>query len=187
MEARESDHSGRVRVPTHNVGTRSFNMARTNPKGTELKLLNIQLGIQEVLTQGKTMTFRGMASDASTLGGTAASFLAPYKAVEEQRATLRSTIQTRRSQSLDARKWAKDFQIGALATFGEDSVEYQKFGFKPRKANAALTPEKKQLKVERLRATRKARNTLGSRERQAVKGNVPTPAPGASGGTIPVK
>ena len=47
-------------------------------------------------------------------------------------------------------------------------------------AVASMTPEKKQLRVERLRATRAARHTMGKRQKQDVKGVVNPDAPPAS-------
>ncbi len=153
------------------------------PQGMELQLVNIIIGIQEVLTQqSKTITFRGTATDGPTLNGPASSFIAPYKATHEQKAVLAGTITLRREQLPALKKFVKDMRAGVVASFGEDSPEFLKFGFKPRKPNYQLTSDQKVLKVQRLRATREARKTLGSRARAAVKGQVPAPAPDAKGG-----
>jgi hypothetical protein len=152
----------------------------------ELQLLNIIVGIQEVLVpQNKTITFRGTAADGPTLNGPASSFIAPYKATHEQKAVLAGTIQLRREQRPAAKKFIKDFRAGVVATFGEDSPEFLKFGFKPRKQSAPLSADQKQLKVARLRATRMARGTRGRRQRAEVKGNVPAPTPDAPRGDAP--
>jgi hypothetical protein len=151
-------------------------MSSDNPKKEETKLLDIQRGIAEVLTVGKTMSFRGGNPDATVLGPLAASFVQLYTNVDGQKALYEQALAARRSQVAAVKQFVKDFQAGALTTYGEDSPEYKAFGFTPKKASAPLTPEQKQLKVERLRATREARHTMGSKQKKDVKGVVNPPA-----------
>jgi hypothetical protein len=60
----------------------------------------------------------------------------------------------------------------ATARFGERAEELREFGFTPTRA-ANRTPESKVIAAEKLRATRKARGTMGKRQRAAIKGVVP--------------
>jgi hypothetical protein len=59
------------------------------------------------------------------------------------------------------------------AMFGVHSNEYLAFGFQPPKPRAK-SPTTKVLGAARNRATRKARNTMGSKQRLAVTGAAPT-------------
>ena len=140
-------------------------------KGMERKLLNIQRGIETVLMAGKTIPYRGQPSDAATVGPIVAAALAPYESVHAVRSALRVAIEARRAHKAYVKQLVKDIQSAAAAAF-QEGTDYEQFGFKPRKQPAPLTPEKKQLRLERLRSTRAARHTMGSRQRAAVKGVV---------------
>jgi hypothetical protein len=59
------------------------------------------------------------------------------------------------------------------AVFGPTSDEYLAFGFPPPKARTK-SPVAKVIGAEKLRATRKARNTMGSKQRLQVIGTVPS-------------
>jgi hypothetical protein len=59
------------------------------------------------------------------------------------------------------------------AKFGENSDEYREFGFQPPKPRIA-SPEAKVIGAAKLRATRKARKTMGRRQRLAITGTVPS-------------
>ena len=72
----------------------------------------------------------------------------------------------------------------AAVTFGEQSAEFTAFGFKPRKV-AQRTAESKAGAVEKLRATRVARHTMGKRQRAAIHGTVPTSSPASGPGASP--
>jgi hypothetical protein len=59
--------------------------------------------------------------------------------------------------------------------FGVESTEANDFGF-PAPKKAVLTVEQKVLAVERGRATRKARGTMGRRQKEGIRGVVEAPA-----------
>jgi hypothetical protein len=60
-----------------------------------------------------------------------------------------------------------------IAVFGANSDEYLAFGFQPPKPRAK-SPTAKVIGAVKMRATRKARNTMGSKQRLAVTGTVPS-------------
>jgi hypothetical protein len=59
------------------------------------------------------------------------------------------------------------------AVFGVGSDEYLAFGFQPPKARIK-SPAAKVVGAEKMRATRKARNTMGSQQRLEITGTVPS-------------
>ncbi|HZU95977.1 MAG TPA: hypothetical protein VFF73_04655 [Planctomycetota bacterium] len=141
------------------------------PGATERKLRSLQTGLATVLAGGKQMPFRGGTMDLTSLNGIVAASLAPYEAVHVDRQTLTVDVAKRRSGEASAKQLIKDFQFAAATAFGEDSNEYQTLGFKPRK-KATLTTEAQSLKVQRSLATRQARGTKGSRQKQSIRGVV---------------
>jgi len=70
-----------------------------------------------------------------------------------------------------------------LGIFGTSTQKLAAFGLKPRKARTPPTAEKKAAAAAKAKATRAARHTMGSKQKQAVKGDVtgvtitPTTAP----------
>lgn len=68
------------------------------------------------------------------------------------------------------------------ATYGQASTTFADFGFTPKKVRA-VNASTKAAAVEKRNATRKARNTMGSREKLKVKG---APAPATSAPAQPV-
>ena len=73
-----------------------------------------------------------------------------------------------------------------LSLYGKNVEALAVLGLAPRKAPRELTPEERIAKREKLRATREARKTMGSRQQAAVHGSVvataPPPAPPAGNG-----
>jgi hypothetical protein len=60
-----------------------------------------------------------------------------------------------------------------IAVFGINSDEYLAFGFQPSKPRVK-SPEAKVIGAVKMRATRKARNIMGSKQRLAITGTVPS-------------
>jgi ADP-heptose:LPS heptosyltransferase len=154
-------------------------------------LLAIMRGIAEVLTAGKTMPFRNGTIDGPGLQALVAPLLALVQAVGDKKTAYKAAIDSRNAAKSTIDALIADVKKGCSLGFGDSSVEFEQFGFAPKKKPTTLTPEQKQQKLERMRATRAARGTMGSRQRKAVRGVVPTPpsppsTPG-QGGVAPAK
>jgi hypothetical protein len=143
---------------------------------TELDLVGLQKGAPEVLVSGKTIFLGGQAVDQAGFLAMVNAHLTPFETVHERRTLLSQAMTDRLAKEAEAKAFIQDVKTAAANSFGENSVEFQKLGFKPKKKAPPLTPEEKQQKYERLLATRKARNTLGKKQRRNVKGVNGTPA-----------
>jgi hypothetical protein len=150
-----------------------------NASGTELKLRKIQDGISAVLTSGKTLPMQGKTVDATALGQLVSNALAPYETVNTDRQNLRVSVAARNSGEAGTKQLIKAIRTAVANAYGEDSSEYQSFGFTPRK-KAVLTSAEQSLKVERALSTRLARGTKGKVQKQAIKGVVNAPAASAT-------
>jgi hypothetical protein len=144
---------------------------------TERTLNAIKLGAAEALAGGKTLTVLGTSYDAAGLDKATTDLLATYQTAREKRIDWNNAVSDRRAKEPDAKQFVRELKRTAGFILGETSVEYSKLGFKPRKPSTPLTPEQKQLRRERMLATRAARGTLGSRQKRSVKGDVKPPAP----------
>ena len=88
------------------------------------------------------------------------------------RAEIKAAIQESRTQRAAVRSAVVCIRYYVLSKFGEHSEEYASLGFSPRKVGVK-TAEAKALAVQKLRATRKARHTMGRKQRAAIKGVLP--------------
>lgn len=104
-------------------------------------------------------------------------YAATYKAVEDanteyQRAlTARTAIETHAKSRHDAVRAAIK---GAL---GKSNPDLSTYGLTPDREHRPLTVEEQALKVAKAKATRAARHTMGKRQKEAVKGQVPPKPP----------
>jgi hypothetical protein len=101
-------------------------------------------------------------------------------AVDQPRATWLAAVQANRdvraktaSIVSGARQALQVMFAGSLETLAE-------FGLKPRKLPVALTSDEKAAAALKAKATRKARNTMGPRQKAKIKGTVPATAPATS-------
>jgi hypothetical protein len=69
------------------------------------------------------------------------------------------------------------YRTWLVATYGSAPSTLADYGVTPRKAPTPLTAEQKVARAAKAAATRKARNTMGSKKKKSVKGTVPTAAP----------
>ncbi len=160
-------------------------MKHFNPKKTVQKLQKIQKGIAKVLAGGKTMSFRGQLQGQATLGPMTDAALLPYETVDTNKAVWTKSISDRDAADPATQLFITDMQKGVESSFGVNSPEAAEFGFVKKQA-IDLTPEQKQLKLERMRATRSARKTMGRRQRAQVKGVVnPGNGNGSTGPAAP--
>ena len=82
-----------------------------------------------------------------------------------------------------------------VGLYGAGSAELLKFGFSPAKKRAPLTAEQLLARATKAKATRAKRNTMGKKQRAAVKAvgtpiitaTMPTEAPGASAPEVPAE
>ena len=68
-----------------------------------------------------------------------------------------------------------DLRNVVIAAFGRDSQKLAAFGFKP-PARPVLTAEQRTAAVQKAKATRKARKTMGKKQKALIKGEVPAVA-----------
>ncbi len=140
----------------------------------------LKQGALEVLVTGKTIFFRGASMDQASFLQLVTVALAPYDFVNDHWMSLHMGIAARDAQEDAASQFVRDARAAVIVSFGENSAEFRSFGFHPPKKPAPLTLEKQQLKNARAKATRRARGTLGPKQRKKIKGVVPA---AESGGT----
>lgn len=87
-------------------------------------------------------------------------------------ASLTDALKTSARYDQQNAKKLKALRESLLVMYGQKQIELAQYGLVPRKVRTKLTNEQLLARAEKSRATRKARNTMGSRQRKAITGNV---------------
>ncbi len=102
-----------------------------------------------------------------------------YQAEADAKAALAAARQARIKLQPKALPRLRLITEAVKGMMGPNNPALTNLGIEPEKVPAPLTAEKQVLKAERNAATRKARGTLGAKQKKAIKGQVPAPAPAA--------
>lgn len=109
-------------------------------------------------------------------------YAAAYKAVEAAEEAHKVALAAR--EALEAHAMVRRTQIRAAikGALGGWNPALLKYGMTPDKPPHALSAAELTLKVARAKATRAARHTMGKKQKEAIKGQVPPPASPAKTG-----
>jgi hypothetical protein len=147
------------------------NTSKANLVTAETTLVS-QLG--NVLPKG-TMPISGKMMTSAQVTTLVRGHLDAIGEIDDLKARLRAAIQAERSQRAVVKAAVICVRNYAAGAFGEASAQYAALGFAPRKP-AQKTAEAKALAVDKLRATRAARHTMGKRQRELIRGTLLAPA-----------
>jgi hypothetical protein len=155
------------------------------PKGLELELTLFHKGCDSLLPDGTSLTLAGASWTKAALVTELAKDLAEYQAVRDQVRVLKSARQAKQQILPGARTLTKNLKSALLAYFGRGSPMLAQFGIRAGGGVRAMTSEQKVLRAAKARATRAARHTLGSRQKQAIRAvGTPTVTLGGAAGSI---
>ncbi len=168
--------------------------SRAKPDKLELRLDKALDGVRTVLMAGSSLDVNGQTFAQADLDA----FLVKALSLHAAPRTLRG--------ELEAAQKARDAAVGAEKLFlaglkaavinklGPDDPRLIQFGFKPRQKPKKLTSAENVARQAKAESTRKARGTLGSRQRAAIHGQSSAVVVGSDGkpsavlqpGTAPV-
>jgi hypothetical protein len=100
------------------------------------------------------------------------SFVDLREAVDAAKAASKAKIEAERAQAPSLREFISTFVTFVKGTLGNSPEALADFGIPPRKARTPQTAEQKAVAVEKRKATREARHTMGKSQRKGVKGSV---------------
>lgn len=161
---------------------------QAQPKGTELKLVNILKAVDDVLPDTGTIYFQGANRTKPQFKAMTQAVLDPYQKTRQAHADVQRFSTERRDGEKAAKQYVLDVQVAVATAFGATSAQYGKFGFSTRKQRATLTPEQKLARAQKARATRAARHPFGLKPKKGTGQpkpaatpvpTTPTPAPTA--------
>jgi hypothetical protein len=104
--------------------------------------------------------------------------------VETAHATWKNAVAAEKAKVAETQKYVLALTQLVHAMFGTNADALTEFGLTPH-TRASLTTEATALRIDRMKATRKARGTAGPKQKAKIKGVVPTPPaiPPTSNGT----
>ncbi len=144
-------------------------------------------GTQDHLSNVGPLTITGKQYDAPAIVQRLDARIAVLDGVTQARAALKAAIAAERADRPVFKQFYSDLRSIVLGMFSNDPETLADFGVTSRKAAPKPKTEAKLVAIEKLRATRKARNTMGKKQKKDVKGTVvpPTPAPTPSPAPAP--
>ena len=165
-------------------------------KGLRASLQQLLQGFEAVLPDGSSLPVGSGNEAKADVVAELTQVLSVYKNAEAQQIAAKTARTQVQNASGDNHELYTKLKDAVIAYFGKGNPMLTQFGLKPRGKARALTPEQNVLRVARMRATRAARHTMGSRQKAAVKSDGkltlsvqtegasdPKPVPVASAGT----
>ena len=145
------------------------------------KLRKIQAGLQKYFGN-VNLTLLGTSYTPAALLAFLQADVASNDASTLAHAAWLKTVKDARDTDAKTNPVLRAIRAQVLAVYGEDQNAADilaEFGFAPRK-KVVLTAEQKAERAAKLRATRQARGTKGSRQKAKIHGTVPAGSPSAS-------
>jgi hypothetical protein len=153
-------------------------------RGNELHMDMMVAGVRECFPASGTVNYDGASYTREELLEIIEAARQKYKLVREARVQLAALLLDRDKSEPEATKIIMNMRLTAQVVLGRTNPDLEKLGFKVEKKPAPLTVEQKALRNARIQATRLARHTMGSRQREAVNrtGSEAPPVTGSSSG-----
>ena len=121
---------------------------------------------------GASISIGGVAYAPAALTQVLQDFVDQRDAVEAARALTKARLQVEEARAPAQLAVARDFERFVRGMFGNAPDVLADFGLDPLKSPTPATAEQKAVAAARRRATRKARHTMGSRQKKGVKGAI---------------
>jgi hypothetical protein len=127
-------------------------------------------GVDKHFAKVKNLTLAGVTYTPATLKATFAAETDAHNALDQSRAQLKEQVATARAAQAKASAARKGLKAYVLGNYGAQAVNVlADFGMTPPKTPGPKTSLAKAQAAARAKATRKARHTMGKRERLAIQ------------------
>jgi hypothetical protein len=142
------------------------------------------LGIQKDLLSVPTLSLAGQAITPADLEKLVQSRIDSVNAIAAAKVKWTAAVQAYRALDKQVTPILRGLRTYLVNTYGPTSTVLADFGFSPAKT-VVKTPEVKVLAAKKSVATRKARNTLGKKQKKNITGATVSPAAPATSSTAP--
>jgi hypothetical protein len=119
-----------------------------------------------VMIDGAVETMTALATEVT-------GYQTVYKAASDAEGARTKAVQAREAIAPTAEARVQLVSEALKVALGKHSPDLTTYGVTPEKVPRTLSSAQKQTRAEKADATRKARNTLGSRQKKAIKGVLP--------------
>ena len=140
---------------------------------------NIVTGFQKHLMSGPPLLIAGATYSSADIIKMFEERVAALKANEAARAAMLTTLSKGNQELTSTKALAAAVRRYLEVMFSHDSAALADFGLKPKKKPAKLSGAASVTKVEKAKATRTARHTLGKKQKAKIKGVIPEATPAA--------
>jgi hypothetical protein len=147
--------------------------SRTTTAGQDQQVLE---GIQKDLQAMSTLTLGATTFTPDSLATYIQRRIDLANAVVTAKASWLAAAKAYEAMNKEARVVVRDLRNMVIAAFGADSPKLADFGFAPPR-RPTLTPEQHAAAARKRAATRKARKTMGKRQKAKITGESPTAQP----------
>jgi hypothetical protein len=138
-------------------------------KGLRALLQQLLQGFEAVVPDGSSLPVGSGNEAKADIVAELTQVLSVYKNAEAQQIVAKAArMQVQNASGANHELYTK-LKDAVIAYFGKGNPQLTQFGIKPRGKARALTPEQQVLRAAKVRATRAARHTMGSRQKAAVK------------------
>jgi hypothetical protein len=154
--------------------------AQNDNPGTVLRhLLDLANGLASKPPGGQTsLVIQGVSITIADLVTEVQGYAAAYQAVEDADLEHQKALAARAAIEAKVRRRRDSVRAAITGALGKMNPGLATYGITPDKEHRPLTVEEEILKVARAKATRAARHTMGKKQKEAIKGQVPPkPAP----------
>jgi hypothetical protein len=155
---------------------------KTNKDQLQAADQNLVNGLQKHVATVSSLLIAGATVPTTSLISTLQSRMAARTRTLSARAVLQAAIQAEEIEETQTKTLVSGTKQALKVMFAGQITELADFGLKGPKARTPLTPEQKVVVAAKVKATRAARHTLGSREKAKITGATPAPvtAPSAT-------
>ena len=121
----------------------------------------------------------GRSATAAAAVTTLQSIINALNALIGAHAALKEAVVAADKVRLVNQAFVRDIKLNVQMLYAESASTLADFGLAPRRV-PVLTPEQKLARANKARATRKARNTMGAKQKAAITGTTPVATTGSS-------
>jgi hypothetical protein len=139
-------------------------------------------GLSKLPSNLTGVSVEGTTYTGAALAAKFATYTAPFQAAEDADTAKQVADEARDAVQTEAHAFTMATVAALKAALGRTSATLETVGIAPDKVPAPLTAAQKVTRAQKAAATRKARGTLGPKQKAKITGAVPpaTPKPGGS-------
>jgi hypothetical protein len=147
----------------------------TQPSKQEQELTNLVNGIQKAFPANASIMVDGVSYTQASFLSTSQSFLDPEVASRQGHLTLQALVAAKNANEKPAEAWMSNAKKALIGFVGAKNVSgLAAYGIVPPKQRAKATSAENVIKAAKANETRQARDTMGSKEKAAIKGSAPS-------------